>query len=136
MARDIEVIFPGGKRVDALYKGFTIKTDQPPLGGGEGSAPAPFDLFLVSLATCAGIYVLSFCHQRSIPTEGLKLVQRMERDSETKMIRKIGIEIQLAPTFPEKYRQAVVKAAQLCAVEKHLEEPPVIEIRTTNQPAD
>lgn len=128
---DIKIIFPGGKRVDALYKGFTIKTDQPQFSGGEGSAPAPFDLFLVSFGTCAGIYILSFCQERSIPTDGIKLVQRMEKDSQKKMIRKIEIEIQLPPSFPEKYRQAVVKVAHLCAIEKHLDEPPRVEIRTT-----
>jgi putative redox protein len=122
--------------VDALYKGFRIETDQSPFSGGEGSAPAPFDLFLASFGTCAGIYVLSFCQQRSIPTDGIKLIQRMERDSEKKMIRRIEIEIQLPPRFPEKYRQAVVKAAHLCAVEKHLEDPPHIEIRTTIPSAD
>lgn len=133
---DMEISFPGGKKVDALYKGFTIKTDQSPFSGGEGSAPAPFDLFLASFGTCAGIYVLSFCQQRSIPTDGIKLIQRMEKDSERRMIRKIEIEIQLPPSFPEKYRQAVVKAAHLCAIEKHLEEPPRVEIRTTVLSAD
>ncbi|MDP2898150.1 MAG: OsmC family protein [bacterium] len=128
---DMEIVFPGGKRVDAVYRGLTIKTDQSKFGGGEGSAPAPFDLFLASIGTCAGIYVLSFCQERAIPTENMKLVQRMERDAEKKMIRKIEIEIQLPPSFPEKYKQAVVKAAHLCAVEKHLEDPPHIEIRTT-----
>ena len=128
---DMEIVFPGGKRVDALYKGLTIKTDQSKFGGGEGSAPAPFDLFLASIGTCAGIYVLSFCQERAIPTEGMKLAQTIERDSETGMVRKIEIEIQLPPSFPEKYKQAVVKAAQLCSVEKHLEDPPHIEIRTT-----
>jgi len=49
------VSFPAGKRADAQFKGFTIQTDQSPRGGGEGSAPEPFDLFLASIATCAGV---------------------------------------------------------------------------------
>ena len=128
---DMEITFPGGKKVNAMCKGFTIRTDQPPHRGGTGSAPSPFDLFLASIGTCAGFYVLSFCHERAIPTDNIKLVQTMERDSEKGMVRKIQIEIQLPPSFPEKYKQAVVKAAQLCTVEKHLEAPPHIEIRTT-----
>ncbi|MBW2050564.1 MAG: osmotically inducible protein OsmC, partial [Deltaproteobacteria bacterium] len=51
----VEVSFPGGKRVDAQIGGFTIKTDQSRDNGGDESAPEPFQLFLASIATCAGI---------------------------------------------------------------------------------
>ena len=55
---EMKVYFPGGKRVYADYGGFTIETDQPARGGGDDSAPAPFDLFLASIGTCAGIFAL------------------------------------------------------------------------------
>jgi len=126
----MEVVFPGGKRVDALYKGFTIKTDQPKENGGKGSAPAPFDLFLSSIGTCVGIYVLSFCQERGISTRGLRLILDTERNKKTKLIEKITIEIQLPPEFPEKYKDAVVRAADICAVKKHLYNPPQFEIYT------
>ena len=61
---EIIIDFPGGAKVDAHFSGFTVKTDQSPKGGGEGSAPSPFSLFLASIGTCAGIYVLGFCRQR------------------------------------------------------------------------
>ena len=59
---EMVIDFPGGKRVDAHYGDFTVKTDQPASGGGDGSAATPFALFLSSMGTCAGIYVLGFCH--------------------------------------------------------------------------
>ena len=121
---DMTVTFPGNKRVDAQYKGFTIRTDQSAGNGGEASAPAPFDLFLASLATCAGIYVLEFCRHRSIPGENIRLVQKTERNSETNMIEKISIELFVPPEFPAKYKDAVIRAAQLCSVKKHLFQPP------------
>ncbi len=83
---EMVIDFPGGVRVDAHFGPYTIKTDQPPAGGGEGSAPAPFSLFLASLGTCAGIYVLGFCRSRNLPTEGIRLVQRMEADPVTHMV--------------------------------------------------
>jgi putative redox protein len=121
---DMEIVFPGGEKVDASYKGFTIKTDQPKHAGGEGSAPAPFDLFLASLGTCAGVYVLDFCRERRIPTEGVNLILKKERDRGSKMLRRINIDIHLPATFPAKYKNAVVKAAELCAVTRHLFNPP------------
>ena len=128
---DMEIVFRGGKRVNAMYKGFTIRTDQPEHSGGDNSAPSPFDLFLASIGTCAGIYILSFCQARDIPTRGLKLIQRTQRNSETRMIEKIIIEIQLPPGFPEKYRRTVIHSAELCAVKKHIHNPPAFDIYTT-----
>lgn len=128
---DMEITFPGGKRVDAEYKGFTIKTDQPQYGGGDGSAPAPYDLFLVSIGTCAGIYVLGFCQQRGIPSDGIKLVMRTEYNNVERRISKIFIEIQVPPDFPEQYHAAVIRSAELCAVKKYLGNPPDFDIYTT-----
>jgi ribosomal protein S12 methylthiotransferase accessory factor len=122
--------FPGGARVDAQYGGFTIKTDQPAYAGGDGSAPAPFALFLASLGTCAGIYVLSFCRQRGLPTEGIRLVQRMETDPATRMIGRVELEIQVPADFPEKYKDALVRSAEQCAVKKHIENPPQMVVTT------
>jgi putative redox protein len=122
--------FPGGARVDAHFDEFTVKTDQPPMGGGTGSAPSPFAVFLSSIGTCAGIYVLGFCKQRDLPTSGIRIVQRMHNDPMTGMIGKIDLEIQVPPTFPEKYLPSLIRSAELCAVKKHLEKPPVFEITT------
>jgi len=128
---DMEITFPGGKRVDAQYKGFSIQTDQSVKYGGDESAPEPFSLFLASMGTCAGIYVLSFCEKRKIPTDNIKLIQRMEDSADGKMVAKVTIEIKLPSDFPSKYRQAVVSAAQLCAVKKHMDNPPEFSIITS-----
>ncbi len=127
---EMVIDFPGGARVDAHFGPYTVRTDQPPMGGGEGSAPTPFAVFLASIGTCAGIYVLGFCRQRGLPTEGIRIVQRMHTDPATGMVGKIDLEIQVPPEFPEKYRPSLVRAAELCAVKKHFENPPVFEITT------
>ena len=128
MNRDMKVSFPGGLRVDVEYRGFVIKTDQPTYQGGEGSEPSPFDLFLASLATCAGYFVLAFCNKRGISTEKAGVVMSTTRNPETKMIENIYIEIQLPPTFPEKYKNAVINAVDNCAVKKHILNPPAFEV--------
>ncbi|MCK5543207.1 MAG: OsmC family protein [Desulfobacterales bacterium] len=128
---EMEISFPGGKRVDAQYRGFTIQTDQSIKNGGDDSAPEPFNLFLASMGTCTGIYVLSFCQQRKIPTDNITLLQRMEDSADGKMVARIIIEIKLPVDFPPKYKKAVVFAAQLCAVKKHMEHPPELSIITS-----
>ena len=126
---EILIDFPGGQRVDAHFNNFTVMTDQPSMSR-PGSAPTPFSLFLTSLGTCAGIYVLGFCQQRGLPTEGITIVQRMETDPFTRMISKIFLEIRVPPTFPEKYRPSLIRSAELCAVKKHMENPPAFEVTT------
>ncbi len=122
--------FPGGAKVDANFGSYTVHTDQPPMGGGDGSAPTPFAVFLASIGTCAGIYVLGFCKQRGLPTEGIRIVQRMYNDPFSGMVGKIELEIQVPPSFPEKYRPSLVRSAELCAVKKHFESPPQFNIFT------
>jgi len=123
------VSFPGGARVDAQIGSHTVETDQPK-PGGEGTAPTPFEIFLASLATCAGIYVLGFCKMRGIAADGIKLIQKVERNPETKMVSRIKQEIQLPVDFPRQYVSAVLRAAEGCLVKKHLENPPAFEITT------
>lgn len=124
---DMIIDFPGGSRVDAHFGNFTVPTDQPPVA----SAPTPFAVFLSSIGTCAGIYVLGFCQQRGIPTDGIRIVQRTHGNPFTHMIEKIDLEIQVPGAFPDKYRDSLIRSAELCAVKKHLENPPSFEITTT-----
>lgn len=128
---EILVTLPGGSRVDARFRGFTIATDQPVVAGGTNMAPSPFDLFLGSLATCAGYYVLAFCRERQISSDGITLIQRMEKIPPSKLITKITIEIRLPAGFPAKYKDAVIKVADQCAVKAHLACPPKFEITSS-----
>lgn len=122
---DMEIVFPGGLQVDAIMGDMVVETNQ------DGSAPAPFGLFLASIGTCAGIYVLNFCKQRGLPTENIRIIQRMHASPLTRMVERIELDIQLPAGFPEKYRDAVIRAADQCAVKKHLASPPQFDVYTT-----
>lgn len=127
----MEITFDGGKVITAHLNGHVIKTDQSIKGGGQNSAPAPYDLFLASIGTCAGIYVKSFCDQREIPSENIRIIQTVEFDSQTRLPETIRLDIQLPADFPEKYKAAVINSAELCAVKKTINNPPKFEILTS-----
>ena len=127
---DLEISFPGGKRVNADFGQFTVKTDQPARSGGDDSAPSPFDLFLASIGTCAGIYALGFMQQRGVDPEGSKLTMRTHFDPEAGLTDKVELELKTPPGFPDKYRDAIVNAMNLCAVKKHLQQPPAFTVTT------
>jgi ribosomal protein S12 methylthiotransferase accessory factor len=131
---DIRIYAGSGKKVVADYEGFTIATDQSVKDGGDGSAPDPFSLFLISLGTCVGHYVYTFCAKRNIPVDGISVTQQVDRDKKTKMIKKVVLEIALPEGFPEKYTGGVVKAASLCTVKKHVNPSIEFEITTRTVP--
>lgn len=128
---EFNIQFPGGLRVDAITdKGVVIPTDQIPDNGGEGSAPEPFMLFLASIGTCAGIYVLKFCQSHSLPTRGIHLVERTRYDEAAKRMAGIDIEVHVPDSFPEKYRKALARSANLCAVKKTILDVPEFAVTT------
>ena len=120
---EMMIDFPGGARVDAHFDHFTVETDQ------NGAAPTPFEVFLSSIGTCAGIYVLGFCRQRNLPTEGIRILERFQSNP-SGMVEKIALEIQVPPSFPKQYYSALIHSADLCKVKKTLEHPPQFEIVT------
>lgn len=127
---EIHITFPGGQRVDATFGEHVVHTDQPREQGGDNSAPSPFDLFLASLASCAGTYVLGFCQARSIPIEGIDIVQRNTTGGA------IEIEVRVPASFPEKYLTAIARAAESCKVKKTIAAAPTVSVKVVQLPED
>ena len=127
----MEITFDGGKVITAHTHGHVIRTDQPLDNGGGNTAPAPYDLFLASIGTCAGIYVKGFCDNRNIPADGIKIIQSHEWNQETGLPTNIKLDIKLPAGFPEKYKASLIHVADLCKVKKSMANPPKFEIITS-----
>ena len=120
----MNISFPGGKKVNSTYKGFTVATDQPKDEGGDGTAPEPYDLFLASIGTCAGVYVVYFCDERGLDSKGIEMTLAFDRNEKKHLIEAVRIHIDLPPGFPAKYKKAVMKTAGLCTVKRNIIDPP------------
>ena len=133
MAGPIEIVvtLPGGRRVDAQVRGHRVHTDQPRDNGGEDAAPSPFELFLASVGTCAGIFVQGFCAKRGLPFEGIRIDQRVHL-GEDGVLRGVDLDIQVPADFPEKYREALVRVADQCSVKKAIQAQPEFRVRTVS----
>jgi ribosomal protein S12 methylthiotransferase accessory factor len=129
---EMKITLGGNKKVDAHVGTFVIHTDQSVRGGGDETAPEPYTLFLASIGTCAGIYVVFFCEARKIPIDGIELTQRLEFENVdgARKLRRVVLEISVPPSFPEKYRDAVARAAASCAVKKTIADPPEFSVTT------
>jgi ribosomal protein S12 methylthiotransferase accessory factor len=127
---DITVTFGGGLKVNAQFKNFTINTDQVKLAGGDEAFPDPFSYFLSSLVTCAGFFILRFCQTRKISTEGIQLRQSNDWNKTTGLVENLNIEIEVPPSFPEKYLPALIRSTNECTVKKTLMNPPQLNVTT------
>ena len=130
---EMKIEFPGGQKVYALFDEHQVKTDQPTQSGGNGTAPDPFSLFLASIGTCTGIYILRFCQKRNINTENLSLSLKTHWNNKTSLVEKINIKIHTGNFFPDKYKEAILKVAKLCTVKRQLEKPPIINLELINK---
>ena len=122
------ITFPKGKQVNAQFGSYDVQTDQPIESGGTATAPDPFSLFLASIGTCTGIYVLRFCQERKLPTSGLSLSLNAQWNDSINLVDTIKITIKTGDSFPEKYKNALINVAKLCTVKRHLETPPKITV--------
>lgn len=125
---EIKIEFPeqslNGHKVNAHLGNHVLHTDQPKSYGADDSAPAPFLMFLGSIATCSGWFLLRFLEARDIPLDGISLKMATKMDKTTKLIPEIKFELTVPETFPKKYYKAVIAAIHQCAVTRHLMNPP------------
>ncbi|MBS4014584.1 MAG: OsmC family protein [Bacteroidetes bacterium] len=128
----VEVILGENLKVDVNYRGTIIKTDQPTMAGGDGSAPSPMDLFFASIAACAGYYAKAFCLGRGISYEGIKITMDMSRSLETRLVDNVVINVELPSGFPEKYTPALIKSVESCAVKKHINAGMNFQVNSSN----
>ncbi len=84
--------------------------------------------------TCAGLYALRFCQQREIETTGLSVVLTTEKEEGESRVARLRIEMRLPERFPEKYRDAIVRAVDQCTVKRHILDPPAFEVTVVGAP--
>jgi len=127
--KEILVTLPGGRRVEALVGRHVVHTDQPRDNGGEDTASSPFDLFLASLGTCAGIFIQGFCARRGIPFEGIRVRETVALDAQG-TLEKVRLDIELPPSFPQQYREALTRVVDQCSVKRAIQAQPTFEVHT------
>ena len=126
MQQELTINLKGNMKVDADIRGFTVSTDQLKNQDGDNSAPSPLELFFASIGTCAGVNVAFFCIERKIPYKDIDIRMVIDRDDKTHAVKKINMNIRVPPDFPQKYKGALLKAVDACAVKKTIKAQPEI----------
>ena len=122
-----------GYVTDIMAAGHSLVADEPPSMGGTDLGPAPYDLFMASIATCAGFYVQAYCESRGIDSSGIDITLSAKRDSKTKKIAGFVTTIYLPPELPEKLHAALKKVAEQCAVKTTIMSNPDFVVHTVSR---
>ena len=117
---EIEIKIKDGFKTEATVRGHLIKSDQGCNSGGEDCSPEPFEYFLASTGLCVAHYINAFCKKRDIDTSKIRVMEKATRNEEHRL--QVAFKIELPTDFPEKYKTAILRAAETCSVKKAIVE--------------
>ena len=124
---DIHIKFAKNFQLEADLGTIKIMSDQSKESGGDGTAPNPYQYFIASIGLCIAHYVNAFCQQRDIATDEIKITEQVSVDPSSGKTSFNSI-IKLPAYFPDKYREALLKAAEGCKVKKTIQSIPEFKV--------
>jgi putative redox protein len=124
----VTVTWDGGVRFTADVRGHKVRVDQPQQGGGEDTAPSPLELVPAALGTCVAFFVERFLATRGVDPTGLEVAVDVAGAPNPHRIGRFDVRVSLPGGIPERYREAVVRAAETCTVHHTLSHAPEIAV--------
>jgi ribosomal protein S12 methylthiotransferase accessory factor len=122
------VSWDGGVRFTADIRGHKLSVDQPSRGGGDDSAPMPLELLPTALGTCVALYVQQFLVTRGLDPTGMTVEVHTVGAANPNRIARFAVDVKIPGGVPEKYREAVKRAAESCTVHHTLTHTPEIAV--------
>jgi len=124
----VNVTWDGGVRFTADIRGHKVRVDQPRQGGGEDTAPGPLELLPAALGTCVAYFVQQFLVTRGVDPTGLEVAVGVAGAPNPHRIGRFEVHLRVPAGMPERYREAVVRAAETCTVHHTLVHKPEIAV--------
>ena len=124
-----EVKYIDGKKFSAQNRAHTVIIDQPKDGGGQDQGPTPPELFVDSLGSCIGVYVLAFCKNTGLNPDGMRIILDWEKAADKPArIQKISAKIELPNADAGARSAALLKVAESCLIHETIRHQPEITI--------
>ena len=124
---DIALRYKGGKQFEASARGHSLICDQPFDDNGNDAGMTPPELFLASLAACAGYYAAEYLNVRGLPSEELEIrASALKGDKPARMVS-ITLDVN-APGLNKRHRDGILRAVDSCLLKNTLHLPPHVEV--------
>ena len=121
---EMTITFHDDRYMEGHYKDYTVRMGPSGKPWWEGPTPGAFDLFIMSIGLCTASVVWAFLDSRDISIVGTTLRLVTTLDEKVHMITHVATVLNMPAGFPEKYKDAVARAAESCAVKKHMQHSP------------
>jgi len=124
-----EIKYIGGMKFEAKNRSHSVIIDQPQASGDEDKGFTPPELFVDSLGSCIGVYVLGFCKNTGLNPNGMKITMDWEKAiDKPARIQKINAKIELPNANPGPRKAALLKIAESCLIHETIKHQPEIKI--------
>ena len=125
-----EVRYVSGKKFIARNRAHTVTIDLPEGFGGKDEGPTPPEIFMDSLASCVGVYVVGYCNRAGLNTEGLTISVDWKKELKEKpyYIKKIDVKIALPNAEVGSRKEELLSIANSCLIHETLERKPQVNI--------
>jgi len=122
----ITVNYVGGRMFNASMRGHTVSLDLPREQQGTDTGPTPPELFVASLASCMGYYLLFYCDRARLDPAGLTVEAEFQKLPDR--IGTILIRINLPSATTAAQKEEADAWAHKCFIHNTLTHTPAITV--------
>ena len=115
----VEVDFPSSETSGRAAGTWCSRSACPPTWVGIPMPTGP-STWCYRLALCTAHHVRAFLAERGLPIEDAGLVVQAERSPDSHLLESVSLELRVPKELPEKYNDAIMRAAEQCAVKQQL----------------
>jgi len=117
-------------RFRIAIRGHELLVDQPAPGGGD-AGPTPTELFVASLAACAGFYARRFLARHGLPEGQLELSCEFEWAPDHSRVTSIALRVALPRGVPDGLEAPLLRVIEGCTVHQSIRQMPIVTYEIT-----
>lgn len=115
----MNITFEGKAKVIADFEGYQTITDLITSMGGDGDALNPFQLFLVSIGCCTGLFARQYMEKHQIDLSDKKIEISFDFN-ETHDLAKVHVVLFVGQNFPAALENPLINVCKSCKVKKQI----------------
>ena len=130
---ELKIDYLGGIGFQAKARGHAMTIDLAKEKGGLDQGMNPPEVFIASLGSCIGVYVVRYCQNAGLNTEGLNIAMAWKLSDDKHKISEINIGISLPNAEVGKREKAIMEVARHCLIHNTILGQPRIQVNLANQ---
>lgn len=124
----LKVEYQGGRKFQVTSGANSFVIDLPKEKGGGGEGPNSTDVFISSLGSCVGVYIVFYCEKVGIDCSGMVIDIDYKMADNPRRVGEVDVKVSMSNAELGARKDAVLRTAQMCAVKNTFLNPPKIDI--------